>query len=904
MKKRVITLLALVSFIFLFSGLAAAAPQSGTPAVAKVLVLPFQINGGKDIDYLNESLPSLFIQRLADHGLEVLPYSRSLELLKQRNVASLDTATVRRLAAGAMANYAIYGSFNKTQGDAFSLDVRLVDARGTSGSMPFFAERGSLVELLPAVDEVVDAMNGSMVVETAAAPGNGIADIRVRGLKVLDPDVVLMRLTTHKGDPIDPAAINEEIKLIWNLGYFSDVTADIEPSGSGQVLIYTLVEKPRIEDVIVNGSDAVDREDILATMTSKPGSILNDRFLAEDIQKVTELYRKEGYYLVKVDHRIEQKEGSPTARLIFDVEEGNKLYITEIKFEGLETIDEDDLKDELALKEHWMFSWITGDGILREEYLERDSAAITAYGLNNGYINIQVGVPDIQYTEEGIVITFAIKEGKRYALGDISFVGDLIDTNERLLMVIATDNQKENNTWFKLSTVQDDLKAIAAFYSNYGYAFADVNLRTTPHDEDETIDVMFIIQKKQKVYVRRVLTEGNSRTRDNVILRELRLGDGDLYEGYKIRRTNDRLNRLRFFTQAETNMIPTDKEDEVDLKVSVREDRTGVLSAGVGYSTLYEFGVSGTIMQRNLYGKGYSLGLTGFLAGTSQSIDLTFINPRINDTYLGMNNKVYAVWTEWDDFEKKTIGDTITFSYPLGEFTSIWGGYRIDRYTLYNIPDTATHAYKEYEGKNWSSVVSAGISYDSTNSRTHPTRGVIVRLASEYGGGGIGGNDNFIRPTLELQQFIKLWNDNHVFHWRAKTGAAFENSDKTVPVFDRFFIGGMDSIRGYDTEDLAPRDEYDDEYGGDRMGYLNLEYVWQVKPELGLSIVPFFDIGFNIDTKQTDDPFTELKKSVGLELRWRSPMGDMRFAYGWALDKNVKGERPGGRFEFSMGQYF
>lgn len=237
-----------------------------------------------------------------------------------------------------------------------------MDASGGQSAQPLYTERNSLIELLPAVDELVDNMSGSMSVTAPGVQQGGIADIQIRGLKVLDPDVILMRLATHKGDTVDPASINEEVKRIWDLGYFSDVTADLESSGKGQILVFTVVEKPRISDVVVNGSDAVKKEDILAAMSSKTGSVLNDRLLAEDIQKVTDLYRKEGFYLAQVDYKIEQKANNPSALLVFNVQEGNKLYIKDIRFEGLESIDVSDLKKQLALQEHGILSWITGDG--------------------------------------------------------------------------------------------------------------------------------------------------------------------------------------------------------------------------------------------------------------------------------------------------------------------------------------------------------------------------------------------------------------------------------------------------------------------------------------------------------------------------------------------------------------
>lgn len=862
-----------------------------------LLVLPFQINGAKDMDKLHEELPALLSRRLEARGFRVVPQRQTVNALRGQNVSTLSVATARNLALQSKAAYAVYGSFSRT-GDSFSIDARLVPSSG-SAARPYFVQKKNLIELLPAVDELVDHIAADAVGQ------NAVADIRIRGLKVLDPDVVLMRLNVNKGDAVDPNRINQEVKRIWDMGYFSDVSADLERGGEGLLLVFTVTEKPRIEDVVINGSDEVSKDDILAAMSSKTGSVLNERLLAEDIQKVTDLYRKEGFYLAEVTSRVEQRANAASAVLVFDVKEGKKLYIKKVAVEGLSDLDEDAVKKELALSERSILSWVTGTGVLREDYLERDSAAITAYCYNHGYIDAQVGAPKVDYAEDGITITFQVVEGPRYKLGEIGFRGDLIDTDKRLLEIIRLDDQKEKDGYFALSVMQDDIKKLTDFYSDYGFAFAEVDADTRKND-DHTLDIFYVLNKKQKVHVRRVVTEGNIRTRDNVILREMRLADGDVFDGSKLRRSNERLTRLRYFTEVDTAVVPTDKEDEVDLHVKVQDDRTGAVMGGVGYSTYYKFGVTSSIMERNLFGRGYSLALRGFLSGRSTSLDMSFINPRLYDTNLGLGYDAYALWDEWDDFRKKTYGNTLRFFYPLGEYTTIGWGYRLDQYTLYDIPDSAPHSYKDYEGKNISSVLHARLTYDSTDSRERPTRGLIGRAFVEYGGGGLGGNDNFFKPVGELQGFQTLFgNKDHVFHWRGRMGAVFKNDSKPVPVFDRFFIGGMDSIRGYDTEDLSPKDpQYGDEIGGDRIGFINLEYIWTFEPELGLALVPFFDIGYQVDSDQTDNMFSDLKKSVGLELRWRSPMGDLRFAYGYPLDKNIDGDKLPGRFEFSMGQFF
>ncbi|MFI3271850.1 MAG: outer membrane protein assembly factor BamA [Pseudomonadota bacterium] len=862
-----------------------------------VMVLPFEINAGQDYDYLNADLPELITQRLAAKGIAVIPQSDVNIIMQKQGVKDLDIATARSLALLGQAAYSVYGSFTQL-GDAFSIDMRVVDASGTKAVKPYFIQKEGMINLLPAVDEVVS------VIVSEFTFGNTIAKVEVRGTKVLDSDVVLMRLSSRKGDTVDLAAINREIKRIWDLGYFSDVQATIEESGEGKVLVYTVQEKPRIANIVIQGSDEIDEEDILSAMNSKTGSVLNEKLLAQDLQAVTELYRKDGFYLAKVTHELSTSSSTGAATLILNVQEGNKLYIQKINIKGLEALDEDELKDLLGLQEEGFFSWFTNSGILKDELLERDSAAISAYCLNRGYIDVQVSAPEVSYAEEGITIDFVVKEGKRYKIGEVKLAGDLIDTDERLYGLIKLDDLKEGDGYFSLEVMQADDTKLTNFYSDYGYAFADINAKTAKHAEDGIIDITYEAVKRQKVFIHRVVIEGNARTRDNVILREMRLTDGDEFNGAKLRRSNERLNRTRYFSAVDMQLVPLENPAEVDLKVRVKEDNTGAISGGVGYSTYYDFGVSASIMERNLFGRGYVASLQGFLSGTTTSLMASFVNPRVNDGNMSLGYDIYAVRTYYDDYSKNTYGNTVRFGYPVGEYSSIGWGYRLDFYTLYDIDEDSADIIKEREGHNISSVLHGRFFRDTTDSVSMPTKGTTFRFTTEYGGSFLGGDDNFIKPVLEYQIYQGLMK-NHTLHFRTKWGAVLENTDEAVPVFERFYMGGIDSVRGYDSSDISPREASSgDTIGGDRMAFMNFEYIWTFEEDLGLSLVPFFDIGVNYDSQDYESYSDEIKRSYGLELRWRSPMGDLRFAYGIPLDDGRDGESLNGRFEFTMGQFF
>lgn len=897
---------------------AALAANAGQPTV---LVLPFQANAGPDMPDASRDVPQLIITNLEQNGLRAVPLSRATGLLRASHGETIDLAAARRLGRQAGADLVIYGNFNQL-GDGFTMETRLVPV-DKGEVVPAAFERQSLLALGECASALASRASSMMAQPAAAAPQpapaasgtglvpmgapaaatGGLADVQVRGMNVLDPDTVLMRLTIRKGDTPDANAINEEVKRIWDMGYFSDVQASLE----GNVLVFTVVEKPRIDNIIVEGSHEVDAEDVIAAMGTKPGSVLNEQMLSDDLQKIAELYRKDGFYLAKANYRLQDRPGGRGAVLIITVNEGNKLYIKEVDIEGIKELDKDDMDKYLALKPRGLFSWLTGSGVLKEEYLERDTNAIAAYGLNQGFIDIQVSAPEVEYKPDGIYVKFIVHEGPRYTVRDVKFAGDIIDSEDKMLEVVQMDDWKKDNDYFSLTVMQEDSKRLTDFYADYGYAFAEVDTKLIKaEDGSPQVDVGYLVDKKQKVFIRRLSVEGNTKTRDNVILREMRLGDGDMYEGAKLRRSTERLNRLRYFSAVDMELVPTGNEDEVDLKVKVKETNTGALMGGIGYSTYYDVGVTASIMERNLFGRGYWLQLQGFFSWRRTSGVLSFTNPRLYDTDLSVGNDLYYTHDYWDDFTKDTIGDTIRASYPIGEYTTVGLAYRLERYELYDVDDDASPYISDYKGTNWTSALSGRILRDTTDQRDRPTRGTIARLWGEYGGGILGGTDNFIKAVADWQGFWSF-NPENTFHVRARVGGVFQNGDDPVPVFERFWLGGMDSIRGYSYSDLSPRDyKYDGEQiGGDRMGVLNVEYIWTFQKDMGLAIVPFFDAGFNIDQKTMGDELDKyIVASAGLELRWRSPMGDLRIAYGIPLVQDYDGEREQGRLEFSMGQFF
>lgn len=877
----------------LFAVSAFAAPGNGI----RVLVLPFAVNSGEDLSYLEDGLPELIRERLAAKNFSVVPDDELERILAENSISELNISVVRDLSLLSNADYALYGSFTQV-GEQLSIDARLVEAYGLQPAKPIFINKSGLINVLPAVDELVAQTSNEMLRKQS------ISNIVIRGTKVLDPDVVLMRMRIQKGDALDGKKINEEIKRIYGLGYFSDVQVSVDKKRDGNELVITVVEKPRINNIVISGSDAVDEEDILAAISSKQGAVLNEKFLSDDIARVRDLYRKEGYYLAEVEYKIER--GNTGATLTFNVNEGEKLYIKDIALEGTEVLDADDVKTALALSERGIFSWLTGSGVLREDYLERDVAAIAAYYLNRGFLDVRVGSARVDYEEDGIVITFPVSEGPRYKLGTITFSGDLIEPDATYFSIIGTDEWKEEEEYLNYTVLREDSTKIGDWYANYGYAYADVNFGIQ-RQENNIANVAFKIDKKNKVYVRRVVMEGNTRTRDNVVRRAVELTDGELFNGNQLRESNRKLNNLGYFSEASVTLVPTDNPDEVDLKVKVKEKNTGSVMAGVGWSSYDGVGFSGSIKEDNLWGKGYKVAATASFSSKKTSYDFSFLNPSVYDSDLSFSGRTYITKTEYDDYDYNKTGGKVSFGYPIGKWSRIYSGYRYDQYEITGVEADASSLIREQadDGIRHASVLHASFSRNTMDNFQRPTSGNVVNFTVNYGGGFLQGTDDFIKLVGEARQFYAL-NDNNVLMARAKGGMLLPNggSHDDIPIVERFWIGGINSVRGYDINDFAVRQDDGDKIGGTRMAFANLEYQWYFENDLGMTLVPFFDVGINFDDK--DDGLTSNKEwlySTGLELRWRSPMGDLRFAYGIPL-ADVDGEKQDPRFEFAMGQAF
>lgn len=904
LNSRVRSFVIGVIVTLLMTAVSAGAADNITQDV-KVAVLPFAVNAGDDLSYLQDSLPELLTDRLREAGFEVVDPAEVGRLIDEKGISNFNTKTAREMALLSGAGFSVYGSLNQI-GDNLTLDARLVDAYGTTPGKKLSVTKEGLINLLPAVDALVSRMKMDLLRLDI------IAEVDVEGTKVLDKDVVLMRLTLQKGDMFTGKAVNTALKNIYDLGYFDDVEVKVETISDGKKVVFVVVEKPRIQAIGVSGADAIDSDDILEAISTKKGGVINPKVLADDIRVIREMYRKEGYYKAKVTHEIENA-GTGVARLTFVVDEGPKLYIENVIIDGAKQLDPDDIKEILALKERGIVSWFTNSGVLKEELLDRDASAVMAFYQSKGFIDAKVGQPEIEITDDGIDVIYKVWEGDRYKMGETLFKGDLIDDSTKLKTVTAVDKLKEDDEYFDRSLLKTDVEALTNYYNNYGYAYADVQVNLKDDPETKIVDVVYTISKHQRVHIRRVLIEGNSVTRDNVIMRDMRLADGDMFSGDKLNRSYQRLNNLGFFEKVDIAPVPTGNPEEMDLIVKVKDKPTGKISGGIGYSTYDSVYFAGDISERNLFGKGYYLGLNGQFSSRKTAFILAFRNPHINDSDLGFGASAHNNSEDFTEYTKDSTGANFDISYPVGEYTNITWDYGAEAYTIRDISDTAADSVKEDKGSHFASTLSGSISRDTRDNYTRPTTGTKTTLALIYGGGALGGTDDFIKYVGALDWYVPAF-EEVVFHTKFWAGFVHENlGSGKIPTSQRFALGGLSTIRGYSNYIITPTEgpTSTTTIGGDKAFYTNIELNRPLSKEFGLNALLFFDAGnswkegemfFEPVTRYGTKPFLGLYKSVGGGVTWNSPMGPVGFVYGYGMDRIASSGRH--KFEMIMGQQF
>jgi outer membrane protein insertion porin family len=488
-------------------------------------------------------------------------------------------------------------------------------------------------------------------------------------------------------------------------------------------------------------------------------------------------------------------------------------------------------------------------------------------------------------------------EGPRFKVGKVALTGDLILSEEELNASLKISQEE----FYNREILRNDVLELTDLYANQGFAYADIAPKVKQDPENLVVDITFDIKKGQKVFFEEIIISGNTKTRDRVIRRQLRVYEQELYSSRRLKRSVRNLYRLDYFEDIQVDTTKGSADDKMVLKIDVTEKSTGSFSFGAGYGNQEQLYGTASIGERNLFGRGQNLELKATVGSKTQNVNLSFTEPYINDIPLSGTVSLYNWKYNYDSYDKDSFGFGLSLSYPIFSYTRARFGYVYDLANISNIDSDAANSIKELDGENIKSSIKPSLRYDSRNDLFVPSRGFNSGFSFEFA--GLGGDIGFMKYIGDATYYHKLfW--KFVIAPHLEAGYVNKTKDKKLPDYEKFYLGGIGSLRGFERDDLAPRDSDGNSIGGDRYVQFNLDLTFPLLEEQGLYGGIFFDTGRVYgDNEDIELDPADLRQSAGLGIRWRSPIGPVRIEYGFILDQKDS-DHGTGNWEFSMASAF
>ncbi|KPA15931.1 Outer membrane protein assembly factor yaeT [Candidatus Magnetomorum sp. HK-1] len=867
----------------------------------RIAIFPFAVQSDENLDYFSKEIPAFLKKYLILEGADLVQ-SMDQDVVDWQFDEN-EIKTIRKQAESMKVDYVIWGRFTQ-KGQGFVLRVALADTLYRAPVRYFDAKGEDLVNL------------NSTVKDLAKQISNAIMDIplinkiSIKGNERIEAAAIKRAMKTRKGDPYVPARLSEDLQIIFQMGFFDDIRIESETTeDGGRNVTFHVKEKPTIYKIHIKGNSVFDEEKIRENIDISMGSILNIFRVQENIKRIETMYKEKNYHNVKVEYTLKDKDNNQT-EISFKITENKKVLIHHIHFIGNKAYTKKQLLKMIATQEKGFFSWITSSGDLDSEKLNQDGLRLRAYYHNNGYMDARVGEPQVVIKETHIEVTIKIVEGQKYTLGNVDLSGDLILPKDKLITLLKL----KSNEIYNRDIVREDLEFLTDLYGNAGYAFADIYPKVKKEDENLKVNIIYHIDKGEQIHFDRIIITGNTKTRDKVIRRELRVYEQELYSGVGIKQCTRNLNRLDFFEDVKITTQKGVKPNTMDLKVEVKEKPTGMFSFGGGYSSVENAFIVGSISQRNLFGRGQILEAKGQIGGSTNQFNISFTEPWLFDMPLSFGVDAFNWTREYDEYDKDSKGGRIRLGYPIFRHTRGYISYGFDRAEIYNIEFDAPSTIAALEGVNETSSAVTTIHYDTRDRIFNPSDGMDHSFSFEYAGGFLGGDIGFNKYILKLGKYTPLfWNTVGFIH--AEAGYVKEHSGEVVPDYERFHLGGINSLRGFDWEDLSPEETIilsvnndgsfntiKTKVGGNKYVQFNVEFIFPIIQSAGLMGLFFYDTGGVYDDG-VRVKFDELRESAGYGFRWFSPIGPIRLEHGYILDPR-ENESSDGRWEFSMGSVF
>jgi len=736
---------------------------------------------------------------------------------------------------------------------------------------------------------VFTAVLGLAAAVAAQQPPVLIKELTVEGNRRVQEAVILGRVKSAIGAIFNPAQLSEDVRAVFALGFFDDVQLKIEDFEGGVKVGFVVVERPFVRDVDFVGNKHVSTNELQDKIDLKLGSVYNPVDVQRARERMKEHYESEGYFEVQITPDIE-KFADGDVKVVFTINEGRQMKIEEIVIRGNRGLTDKQIKNAMATQERQY--WILR-GTVQRQRLDEDVDRILQLYNDHGYIQARVESHDVTVDREKarVTINIVVVEGSQHHVASVGFTGvTLVPESE-----VRRQVKLKAGDVFSRSALRDSVKSIEDLYSNIGRASAEVNPKLDVQPESK-IAILFEVSEGPTVYVERINIAGNVRSQDKILRRELQMAEGEIFTLRKLQRSKQRLTNLGYFEKVEVNTAPGSDKTKIVVNIDVTERPTGLFSIGGGFSSAD--GILGTIdlSQNNFLGRGWLATIKIRAGANIQQGQLSFTEPWLFDRPLAAGFDLFSTQRQFLEYDYRTLGGGLRLSHPFEEFWRWHLGYRLTQDDILHVKNPQDSFLRDEEGTHITSLVSGTVGRDSRDSIQTPSKGGQLAWSTELA--GLGGDHHYSKTTLFMTYFQPVW-FGHIMSGRAEGGYGFGFGDERLPVFERFFLGGPNSIRSFKTRQISPTDEFGTRIGGTSEVLGNIEYL--IPLPFDIRLAAFFDIG-NVYGFKTKFDLTELRKAAGGGIRWVSPFGAIRVDYGFNLDR-----RPGEKaanFHFSVGSPF
>ena len=725
---------------------------------------------------------------------------------------------------------------------------------------------------------------------------NLVGSVKIEGNKRIETSTLLYYIKTRKGEPLSRTQISKDVEQIYGLGEFKDIRVETRQGSEGMEVVFIVEEIPSIGNVLFYGNKEIEDSEMLELLEFKRGEAFQQHMTTEAKEQIKSLYHEKGFFFAKVD-AISKKSDKKQMDIHIRVREGEKIGIKNIRFFGNKNFSAKELSDQIETKAETWISFLDESGIYKKDILKLDVFRLEGYYQDNGYLRARVQEPKINIDKKNkeINISISIEEGSKYRVGKITSNSD--DT------VSATDVlkalQMKTGDVYSLSKVRAGVMSIGDIYSERGYAYADVNPITKINENSRTVDVSIEVDRGRKVYVGEITVIGNTRTLDNVIRREFRLKEGELFDSVKLRRSKQRLNNLQFFEDVKIDTRRGKESDLVDITTTVTERQTGSVNVGAGFSSSENLIFNAGISQNNFMGTGRRLVFSTNLSSRRTDFNLSFTDPRIFDTTMSGGVDAFNRKTNYYSYKARKTGGGLRLGKSLSEYD--WAGinYNLANTEITDVVKATSYLKNE---KRITSRVSPSFIRDTRDNFMNPSSG--SRHVVRFDMAGLGGT-KFHRMSYETSHYWPIVGKLvGMLHGSISWADGYGGDD--LPSFEKYYMGGPKSLRGYTIKNVGPKDGSGNPLGGNQSLLLNAELQYPFTK--GFRGFLFYDRGNlygggnDTSTTSTTWDLAKMRDSIGAGVRFLSPFGPIGFAYGIKLDQ-ATGEESG-EFHFSAGNSF